>query len=116
MPEAVAILNPKQKECNYPYKDLSGCGVGFKLIQALCIKQGIPFSKIECYLDLVAISIGADIVPKNCENRILAFYGIKQNNTIPRESIKELIFLSKKRQTSVAASSNFSSDFKSGLL
>ena len=77
-PKAIAVLNPKQFHCAYPYKELSGCGVGFKLIQAYSIKNNIAFEEIIEYLDLLTISIGADIVPINGENRILAFYGLKK--------------------------------------
>lgn len=97
LPEAIAILNPKQKECNYPFSDLSACGVGFKLIHAFSIKNDISFSEIIKYLDLVVISISADIVPMNGENRVLAFYGLKQINTKPSSGIKALIGLTNKK-------------------
>ena len=95
LPEAVAILNPKQSDCLYPYKDLCGCGIGFKLMMALaevCQKQ--PESYL-CYLDLVAVAIAADIVPITGENRILAFHGLKQINENPSVGIKKIIELSK---------------------
>ena len=95
-PKANAILNPKQRSCNYPYKELSGCGVGFKLIQAYCIRNEICFEEISDYLDLVAVSIAADIVQMKGENRILAFYGLKQLNSKPRAGLKALISLTKK--------------------
>ncbi len=95
LPPAIAILNPKQKDCNYPYKELCGCGVGFKLISALGQKLNIPEEKIDCYLDLVATAIAADIVPLTGENRILAFHGLKQVNSSPSNGIKALMFLSK---------------------
>ncbi len=95
LPPAIAILNPKQKDCNYPYKELCGCGVGFKLISALGQKLKIEAGKIYCYLDLVATAIAADIVPLTGENRILAFHGLKQVNTNPSNGIKALMFLSK---------------------
>ena len=79
VPNAVAILNPKQIDCAYPYNELSGCGVGFKLIQAYCVQNNIVFDEITGYLDLVAVSIAADIVPVTNENRILAYYGFKAN-------------------------------------
>ena len=91
VPNAVAILNPKQIDCAYPYNELSGCGVGFKLIQAYCIQNNIVFDEITGYLDLVAVSIAADIVPVTNENRILAYYGLKLINTQPRLSIKILL-------------------------
>ena len=97
LPEAIAILNPKQKECNYPFSDLSACGVGFKLIHAFSIKNEISFLEVIKYLDLVVISISADIVPMNGENRVLAFYGLKQINTKPSSGIKALIGLTNKK-------------------
>ena len=94
LPAAVAILNPKQKDCNYPYKELCGCGVGFKLISALAPQFGLPDSEIYDYLDLVATAIAADIVPMTAENRILAYYGLKKANDNPNNGIKALSFLS----------------------
>lgn len=91
VPNAIAILNPKQSDCNYPYKELSGCGVGFKLIQAYCINNMISFNEIIEYLDLVTVSIAADIVPMDGENRVLAFYGLKQVNSNPRVGLQALI-------------------------
>lgn len=90
LPEAFAILNPKQKDCNYPYKELSGCGIGYKLITALAQRMKMELSSTECYLDLVATSIAADIVPVDGENRVLAFYGIRKANENPCFSIKTL--------------------------
>jgi single-stranded-DNA-specific exonuclease len=95
LPPAVAILDPKRADCNYPYKELSGCGVGFKLIQAFCKLQGEDTSKVMAYLDLLAISIAADIVPITGENRIFAYYGIERINNNPRPGIKALILRSK---------------------
>ncbi len=95
LPPAIAILNPKQIDCNYPYKELCGCGVGFKLITALAQKLNLPEEHIYCYLDLVATAIAADIVPITGENRILAFHGLKQVNDKPSNGIKALMFLSK---------------------
>ena len=83
LPPAVAILNPKQKGCNYPYKELCGCGVGFKLITALAEKMNLPQEDIYEFLDLVAVAIAADIVPITGENRILAFHGLKRRMKIP---------------------------------
>lgn len=91
IPEAVAVLDPKQPGCNYPYKDLSGCGVGFKFIEAYSKINSIPFSEITPYLDLVAVSIASDIVPVTGENRVFAYYGLKQLNSAPRLGLKEII-------------------------
>ncbi|MFZ1452213.1 MAG: single-stranded-DNA-specific exonuclease RecJ [Ferruginibacter sp.] len=93
IPPAVAILNPKQKDCNYPYKELCGCGVGFKLITALATELNIDEEHYHCYLDLVATAIAADIVPMTGENRILAYYGLEKINSNPNPGIKALIFL-----------------------
>lgn len=93
LPEAVAILDPQRPDCSYPYKFLSGCGVGFKLIQALSTKKHIPSNNIYPYLDLVAISIAADIVPITGENRILAAFGLQQLLENPRVGLK--VFLPK---------------------
>ncbi len=91
IPGALAVLDPKQLTCNYPYKHLSGCGVGFKLIHAYSRIQGIPFSNIIHYLDLVAVSIASDIVPLTGENRVMAYYGLKQLNESPRTGLREII-------------------------
>jgi single-stranded-DNA-specific exonuclease len=91
IPRALAVLDPKQPSCNYPYKELSGCGVGFKLIHAYSRVHGIPFSRISHYLDLVAVSIASDIVPLTGENRVLAYFGLKQLNEAPRTGLKEII-------------------------
>ena len=96
IPNAVAVLDPKRKDCDYPYKELSGCGLGFKLIQAYADKNDIPFEKIEKYLDLVAVSIASDIVPITGENRILAYFGLKKLNENPCIGIRALIELSGK--------------------
>lgn len=90
LPAALAILNPKQEDCKYPYKELSGCGIGFKLICALAKKWGLPDEEVLEYLDLVATSIAADIVPLDGENRVLAYYGIKKVNEAPSLGIKTL--------------------------
>lgn len=90
IPNAVAILNPKQKDCGYPFKDLCGCGVGFKLMCALCEQMNIPLEHAYEYLDLVATAIAADIVPMNGENRVLAFYGLIKANENPNHGIKAL--------------------------
>lgn len=94
LPPAVAILNPKQKDCNYPYKELCGCGVGFKLITALSKKLNLSKEEYIIYLDLVATAIAADIVPITGENRVLAFYGLKKINEDPCAGIKALMQLS----------------------
>jgi single-stranded-DNA-specific exonuclease len=90
LPPAYAILNPKQSDCTYPYKELSGCGIGFKLITALAVHWKLSDEFVFRYLDLVATSIAADIVPIDGENRILAFYGIDKVNKDPSLSIKTL--------------------------
>jgi single-stranded-DNA-specific exonuclease len=94
LPAAVAILNPKQEGCPYPYKELCGCGVGFKLITALSEKLEFPAEEAFAYLDLVATAIAADIVPIDGENRILAYYGLKKVNENPNNGIRALIQLS----------------------
>ena len=94
LPPAVAILNPKQADCNYPYKELCGCGVGFKLITALAERFNIDKKEVFKYLDLVATAIAADIVPMTGENRILTYYGLKKINEDPCHGINALIKLS----------------------
>jgi single-stranded-DNA-specific exonuclease len=94
LPPAVAILNPKQKDCSYPYKELCGCGVGFKLISALAPNFGLGEKDVFEYLDLVATAIAADIVPITGENRILAYHGLKKANTNPNMGVKALMQLS----------------------
>ena len=94
LPPAIAILNPKQSDCHYPYKELCGCGVGFKLITALSQRLGIADEYIFNYLDLVATAIAADIVPITGENRILTFHGLKKVNDNPNNGIKALMHLS----------------------
>lgn len=91
LPNAVAILDPKCDECNYPYKELSGCGVGFKLIQGYCKKFNLPDEMWLSKMDLVAISIASDIVAITGENRILVHYGLEMINTFPRMGIKSII-------------------------
>lgn len=91
IPKALAVLDPKQPGCSYPYKELSGCGVGFKLVHGFSKIHGIPFSSILNYLDLVAVSIASDIVPITGENRIMAYYGLKQLNDSPRTGLREII-------------------------
>jgi len=91
IPKALAVLDPKQPLCSYPYKELSGCGVGFKLIHAYSRVHGIPFSQIAHYLDLVAVSIASDIVPITGENRVMAYFGLKRLNEAPRTGLKEIM-------------------------
>ncbi len=93
IPDAVAVLDPKQKDCNYPYKELCGCGVGFKLMQALSDELGLSSDYYLKYIDLVAVAIAADIVPIDGENRILAFHGLKKVNENPSVSLKALLSL-----------------------
>ncbi len=91
IPEAAAVLDPKREDCEYPFKELCGCGVGFKLIQALAQKEGKTVDDLTEYLDLVATAIGADIVPINGENRVLAYFGLLVINTSPRPGIKAIL-------------------------
>lgn len=91
LPNAHAILDPKQSECTYPYKELSGCGVGFKLIQAFAANNDIDFADLEPYLDMVAISIAADIVDVTGENRVLAYFGLRQINQNPRPGLEAIL-------------------------
>lgn len=91
IPAAVAVLDPQREDCNYPYKWLSGCGVAFKLVQAYGIKKGRPQSEVYELLDLLCVSIASDIVPITGENRILAYYGLKQLNTNPSLGLKTII-------------------------
>ena len=91
LPNAIAVLNPKREDCNYPFDELCGCGVGFKLIQALGVNQGFKIEDFVPYLDLVATAIAADIVPVIGENRTLAYFGMQVINQNPRIGIKALI-------------------------
>ncbi|MBT9187125.1 single-stranded-DNA-specific exonuclease RecJ [Zobellia russellii] len=91
LPDAVAVLDPKRDDCNYPYDELCGCGVGFKLIQALGSRNGETVHDLIPYLDLVATAIGADIVPMTGENRVLAYFGLQVINTAPRTGFKAII-------------------------
>ena len=91
LPEAFAILNPKQEDCKYPYKELCGCGVGFKLIQALSLKWGLSIEELCPYLDFVALAIGADMVPLDGENRILAYWGMLQIQKGERIAFRTLL-------------------------
>ena len=91
LPPAIAVLDPKRDDCNYPYKHLSGCGVGFKLMQAFAITNNIDFVQLTSLLDLLALSIASDIVPITGENRILAFFGLKQINSNPSVGLKGIL-------------------------
>ncbi len=94
LPKAVAVLDPKREDCNYPFDDLSGCGVGFKLVQAYSQRYGIPFESLIPLLDLLVVSIASDLVSVTDENRILAHFGLKQLNSNPREGLLAMIQLS----------------------
>ncbi len=98
LPSAIAVLDPKRSDCNYPYKELSGCGIGFKLIQAYALKYDIPFEEVYSYLDLVAVSIASDIVPITGENRILAWYGLVKLNTNPCQGLLALMNISGRKE------------------
>jgi single-stranded-DNA-specific exonuclease len=93
LPPAYAVLDPKRSDCNYPFKELSGCGIGFKLLQAFCQKNNVDLDELYPYLDLVAVSIAADIVPLIDENRTLAYFGLQQLNSNPRAGLQALIDL-----------------------
>lgn len=97
LPEAVAILDPKRDDCNYPYDELCGCGIGFKLIQALSQNRNETIDDLIPYLDLVSAAIAADIVPMTGENRVLAYFGLQVINTNPRPGIKAIIHQIKKQ-------------------
>lgn len=94
LPPAVAVLDAKREDCHYPFDDLSGCGVGFKFVQAYAQTYGIPFEKILSLLDLLVVSIASDLVSVTGENRILAYYGLKQLNENPRKGLLSIIKLS----------------------
>jgi single-stranded-DNA-specific exonuclease len=91
LPDAVAVLDAKRPDCNYPYKELSGCGVGFKLIQAIASQRNIPIDNLKKYLDLVVVSIASDIVPITGENRILAYFGLRLINQNPRPGFEAIL-------------------------
>jgi single-stranded-DNA-specific exonuclease len=97
LPDAAAVLDPKREDCSYPYDELCGCGVGFKLIQALGQNRNETIEDLVPYLDLVATAIAADIVPITGENRVLAYFGLKVINTEPRPGIKALVHQVKKK-------------------
>lgn len=95
LPDAIAVLDPKREDCTYPYKELCGCGVGFKLLQAFSIKKGIDRRMLFQYIDLLAIAIGSDIVPITGENRVLAHFGLKKVNENPMPGIRALLEVAK---------------------
>lgn len=97
LPDAAAVLDPKRSDCSYPYKELAGCGIGFKLIQAYTQKNDLPFEDLEAYLDLVAVSIAADIVPIDGENRTLAWFGMKRLNEQPCAGLAALRSIAKQK-------------------
>lgn len=101
LPNAVAVLDPKREDCSYPYKELCGCGVGFKLVQALATNEGLSIEELGVYLDLVATAIGADIVPITGENRALAYFGLQVINTRPRPGIKAIIDQVNKKELTI---------------
>tara|TARA_R110002074_G_scaffold197610_10_gene364948 strand:- start:23491 stop:25179 length:1689 start_codon:yes stop_codon:yes gene_type:complete len=101
LPDAIAILDPKREDCSYPFDELCGCGVGFKLIQALGSRRGETIDDLIYYLDLVATAIGADIVPITGENRILAFYGLQVINQQPRIGFKAIIDQLNKKELTI---------------
>ncbi len=101
IPKAVAVLDPKREDCQYPYKELCGCGVGFKLMQAWAQKSGYPMDSLLPYLDLVATAIGADIVPITGENRILAYHGLRVINVAPRAGFKAILEQVKKETLTI---------------
>jgi single-stranded-DNA-specific exonuclease len=103
LPRAYAVLDPKRKDCSYPFKELSGCGVGFKLVQGFASRNNIPFSSLEQYLDLIAVSIASDIVSITGENRVLTYFGLQWLNNHPRPGIKAILELTNfKKELTVA--------------
>ncbi len=101
LPDAVAVLDPKRDDCSYPYDELCGCGVGFKLVQALAVNYGETIDDLIPYLDLVATAIGADIVPITGENRVLAYIGLQVINSNPRIGFKAIINQIKKKEFTI---------------
>jgi len=102
LPEAVAVLDPKREDCEYPYKELCGCGVGFKLISAITLARKQSIDQLHPYLDLVATAIGADIVPITGENRVLAYYGLQVINEAPRAGFEAIIKQVKKKELTIS--------------
>jgi len=98
LPPALAVLDPKRSDCAYPFKELSGCGVGFKLLQGYCLRNDISLGKLYDYLDLLAVSIASDIVPINGENRVLTHFGLKKLNQNPRPGLQALINFNKSKK------------------
>jgi len=98
LPAAIAVLDPKRADCHYPYKELSGCGIGFKLIQAYAERYKISFGQVTSYLDLVAVSIASDIVPITGENRILAWHGLSKLNSDPCKGLAALMNISGRKE------------------
>lgn len=94
IPDAVAVLDPKREDSGYPFDDLSGCGVGFKLVQGYAMRYGIPFEELLPLLDLLVVSISSDLVSMVGENRVLAYYGLKRLNESPRHGLQAMIMLS----------------------
>lgn len=101
LPDAIAVLDPKREDCNYPYDELCGCGVGFKLVQGLASHRGDNIQDLIPYLDLVATAVAADIVPITGENRILTYFGLQQINSNPRVGIKALIHQLNKKELTI---------------
>ena len=101
LPDAIALLDPKRDDCSYPYDELCGCGVGFKLVQALAVNNGETIDDLIPYLDLVATAIGADIVPITGENRVLAYFGLQVINSNPRIGFKAIINQIKKKELTI---------------
>jgi len=101
LPNAYAVLNPKRKDCKYPFKELCGCGVGFKLIQAINKRKGLEMENIIHYLDLVAVAIAADIVPLIGENRILTYVGLQIINSNPRMGLHCILQNNKKKEFNI---------------
>ncbi|MBT8275513.1 MAG: single-stranded-DNA-specific exonuclease RecJ [Bacteroidia bacterium] len=101
IPDAVAVLDPKRPDCDYPYKELCGCGVGFKLVQALSSRRGLSLNDLLLYLDLVVTAIGADIVPITGENRVLAYFGLKVINSNPRTGFQAILQQLKKKKLTI---------------
>ncbi len=102
VPKAIAVLDPKQNDCKYPYKELSGCGIGYKLAQAWVLHKNLDPTILEKYIDLTAISIAADIVPITGENRILCYYGLQQVNKQLRKGIKNVVEIKNNKQLTVS--------------
>jgi single-stranded-DNA-specific exonuclease len=104
LPKAMAVLDPKRKDCDYPFSGLSGCGVGFKMLHALCIQQSLDLNRLWPYLDLLTISIGADIVPMVDENRIFARYGLKLLLSNPRPGVQAIFETAGFRKSTITIS------------